>query len=87
MLAVRAKSQAPGQAAATNTTAPFTTALSPPLPPTPYGVRGWTVIFGDSGLPHAYLRILPASPIFSVSQSRHALADAAHAAIARQLSL
>lgn len=33
------------------------------------------------------VRILPASPIFPASQSRRALADAAHAAIARQLGL
>ncbi len=41
MPTVSREPQDPGQAAATNTTAPFTTALSPPLPPTPYGVRGW----------------------------------------------
>ena len=41
MPTVSGESQDPGQAAAIDTTNTFVTTTSPPLLPTPYGVRGW----------------------------------------------
>ena len=115
MPTVSAQSQEVRQTAATDTTDAFAASSLLPLPPTPYGIRGWRCLrlglhFVWGGLLTATIypwidgakrlrikqrwsrrtltvQILPASPIFPASQSRRALTDAAHAAIARQLSL